>query len=155
MIVGAIGHEVSRATPVMPVLRAYRACASPSIVLKPRSTTTRRHELLSGAAAIKIAFFDHWRPANPRGSCAVPVALGNTQTIAKFLCPTSSYRTAHNILSSLLSKGARRCNKPSVMHAGLISMDVAAAPFSAKFVESNCGSHSTSLEFYYIVSTFL
>ena len=85
MIVGAIGHEVSPATPVMPVLRAYRACASPTIVLKPLSTKTRRHELFSGAVAVKAALFNHCRPANPRGSCAVCVSLGTTQTIANFL----------------------------------------------------------------------
>ena len=85
VIVGAIGHGVSPAMPVMPVLRVYRACASPSIVLKPRSTKTRAHELIPGALTVKTASFDDCRPANPRGSCDVPPALENTQTTAKFL----------------------------------------------------------------------
>ena len=55
---GAIGHGVSPAMPAMPVLRVYRACESPSIILESRSAKTRAHELFSGALAAKAASFD-------------------------------------------------------------------------------------------------
>ena len=96
--------------PVMPVLRVYRACASPSIVLKPRPTKTRAHELIPGALTVKTASFDDCRPANPRGSwhflqCTSSVGehANNSKVLAD---PTSSYCTARNILSSLLSTSA-------------------------------------------------
>ena len=83
MIVGAIGHGISPAMPVMPVLGVYRACESPSIILKPRSTKTRRRELFSGAVAMKIASFDHRSQAVPRpagGPLLQPGVRGSVQT---------------------------------------------------------------------------
>ena len=41
--------------PAMPTLYVYHECASLSIVLEPRSTKTRPHELFSEALAVKTA----------------------------------------------------------------------------------------------------
>ena len=66
MIMEAIGHGVSPAMPAMPVLRVYRACESPSIILESRSAKTRAHELFSGALAAKAASFDGYSDSSFR-----------------------------------------------------------------------------------------